>query len=659
MKRIEKNYKNSFRNVKQKEKNNPKKSLKDKIRELIKKNEETIKKYEKLKEQTKDSQKKMDYLKIISKIRTRQISLQNKLHSLDLIINSYSNNYENNILNTKSKLDTSNILKNTLHKRINSSDYNYGTLYTNNNILLKYKNNKKSAKVNSTNNLDNQIPKPTKINPLIQNKKKEIINYNKNLQSYVNVANFLRINTNTNEYINNSTMLKETKRQNNNNNIIKSNNKKEKDNAKNIIIINNINNYFGKIENTSSNNNNSKMSEHIINNNLRKKIKDKILKYNIIDEDEKLDIEKNYENNKIVKEKDFKSTPLLAFTKKILNIKKNVIIEIYNSFTDKNKIYVAISEKSFLGHNIKIFKFKNRKFVTRLKRHKNRIISIKYFFNQIKMHDFLISGDTGLFINIWDISYKFSVNQFLYTIKYQGEKVYNLLPAFIQQKENNPNNYLLVYDKSITIYDLQNGEYIKNINHSRLLDEKIINIILWKNKDNNFDYIIKCAEYKITIFNFIDSEIFFTLSDYTNNEDKIRYITEGFINSGDKNESLCILSYSSYLLNIYFEIWDLYELNLKEKIIINRNLINDAYLLNMIPWNYKYILLSDGNQNCIYLIDLDTNKIISNIKTKYVNDTNHIYFKKIISKDYGECLIAWKHNNHISLFSKEKDSIYS
>ena len=322
---------------------------------MIKKNEETIKKYEKLKEQTKDSQKKMDYLKIISKIRTRQISLQNKLHSLDLIINSYSNNYENNILNTKSKLDTSNILKNTLHKRINSSDYNYGTLYTNNNILLKYKNNKKSAKVNPASNLDNQIPKPTKINPLIQNKKKEIINYNKNLQSYANVANFLRINTNTNEYINNSTMLKETKRQNNNNIIIKSNNKKEKDNAKNIIIINNINNYFGKIENTSSNNNNSKMSEHIINNNLRKKIKDKILKYNIIDEDEKLDIEKNYENNKIVKEKDFKSTPLLAFTKKILNIKKNVIIEIYNSFTDKNKIYVAISEKSFLGHNIKIY----------------------------------------------------------------------------------------------------------------------------------------------------------------------------------------------------------------------------------------------------------------------------------------------------------------
>ena len=45
MKKIEKNYKNSFRNVKQKEKNNPKKSLKDKIRELTKKNEDKINTY--------------------------------------------------------------------------------------------------------------------------------------------------------------------------------------------------------------------------------------------------------------------------------------------------------------------------------------------------------------------------------------------------------------------------------------------------------------------------------------------------------------------------------------------------------------------------------------------------------------------------------------
>ena len=654
MKNVEKNYKNSFNTVNRNEINISKKSIKDRIRELIVKNDETIKKYEKLKEQSKDSQKKMDYLKTISKLRTRQISLHNKLHSLNLIINPYLNAYQNNILNTKSKMDTSSLIKNTLHKRINSLDYNYSTLNTNNNNS-KNQNNNKNSKINSTNNMGNFIPKPTKINPIISKRKKEDKkpnNNNRYLQYNVNASNFLRINTNANEYIHNSTMIKNTNREN----IIKANNKNEKINAKNIIIINNINNYFGNVENTNTNNN-TKIAEHIINNNIRKKIKDFILKYNIIDEDEKLDIEKNYEKNGIKKEKEFKSIPNLVFDKKIMKMKKNVVIEIYKSFHNKNKIYIAISEKSILGHNIRIFKLKNRKFVTRLKRHKNKIIAIKYFFNQINMHDFLISGDTGLSINLWDISYKYSPNQFLYTIKYQGEKIYNLLPVFNQQKDNS-NNYLLVYDKSITMYDLKNGNYIKNINHSRLLDEKIINIIIWKNKDNNFDYIIKCAEYKITIFSFNDSEIIFTLSDYSNNEDKNKYITEGCITYGDKNENeyLSILSHSSYLLNVYYEMWDLYELNLKEKIIINRNLINDAYLLNIIPWNYKYILLSDGNQNYIYVIDLEVHKIKSKINTKYKNDINHIYFKKIFSPEYGESLITWKHNNHISIFCIGKDS---
>ena len=651
MKKVGSNFKKNFTTINQNEMICPKNSLKERIRELIKKNDETIKKYELLKTQSKNSQKKMEYLKIISKFRTRQITLHNKLHGLDLIMNSYSKNYQNNIINSKTNLDNVNKIKNAFHKRINSSDYNYSAIYTNNNNnLLKNKNEKKNYNVNSTNNLSKLIPKPTKIDKLLPLKKKEIKkeqqnNYKKNFESYINDSNFLRINTNTNDYIINSTMIKNTNRQNNNY-YIKTNNKN--DSEKNIIIINNINNFFGQIENTDHN---TKMIEHIIDKNTRKKIRDKILKYNIIDEDEQLDIDINDENEETAKEKEFISNPNLIFRKKIMKIEKNVVIEIFNPFNKPKEIYFAISEKSFLGHNIKIFEFKNRKFITRLKKHKFRINSMNHFFNPIKRHDFLISGDNGLYINIWDISFKSSLNQFLFTIKYQGEKIYNLLPTSIQLKENDHNNYLLVYDKSITIYDLKDGNYLKNINHSRLLDEKIINIIVWKNKNNNLDYIIKCAEIKITIFNFIDSEIFFTLSDYTNNEDKNKYITKGCISSGNKKEFLCIFSYSSYLLNIYLEIWDLYELNLKEKIIISRNLINDAYLLNIIPWNYKYILFSDGNKNDLFVFEFETKKIISKINTKYKNDTNHIYLKKVFYKEYGESLIMWKHNNFISLFS--------
>ena len=662
MKNFQNIIKNSFKSDNQNELSLANKTLKDKIKELIKKNDEAIKKFEKLKEQSKNSQKKMEYLKMISKFRTRQISLHNKLHSLELLINTYTNNYRNNIINKKAKSDSINIIKNAYNKKFNSNSYDYISLYINNNDLFKNKIKKKNSKVNSTNNLNNFIQKPSNKNPNIQNKKIEIKKPNnnyKNVQSFANVPNNLRINTNINNF-NNSTMILNSHKQNNYNYYAKTNNKNDNSNSKSIIIINNINNYYGKIENTT--NNNVKMTEHIINDNLRKKIKDKILKYNLINEDEVeeeedeseyLDSEIKNEEQKIIEEKEFKSNPNLVFRTNILKIKKNVVIEIFNSFNNKNKIYAAISEKNILGYNIKIFKFKNRKFVTRLRRHKHRIIEIKHFFNKNKMHDFIISGDTGLFINIWDISYKYLNNQFLFSIKYQGEKIYKSLPVSIQQKENNLNNYLLIYDKSITIYDLKNGNYIKNINHSRLLNEKIINIIMWKNKNNNFDYIIKCSENKITIFNFIDSEIFFTLSDYSNNEDKIKYITEGCITSGNENELLCIFSYSTYLLNIHLEIWDLYELNLKKKIMPNRNLINDVYLLNLLTWNYKYILFSDGNKNNIYVIDLESNKIISKFYPKYKNDVNHIYFKKIYSKEFGESLVTWKHKNCISLFSNK------
>ena len=85
----------------------------------------------------------------------------------------------------------------------------------------------------------------------------------------------------------------------------------------------------------------------------------------------------------------------------------------------------------------------------------------------------------------------------------------------------------------------------------------------------------------------------------------------------------------------------------------NRNLINDVYLLNLLTWNYKYILFSDGNKNNIYVIDLESNKIISKFYPKYRNDVNLIYFKKIYSKEFGESLVIWKHKNCISLFSNK------
>ena len=666
------------------------KTTKERIQDLISQNEETIKKYELLKQQAPNIYKSTEYEQIISKYRSKQVQLHNKLYSINLFLNMCKNNGKCNIPKPKPKFDNKNnlYLKENFHKKVNSAlkpNLNYSNIYTNSNSssikrsFVKKENIKYNSSISSIIETNRkQLPNPVKKINLINNKKKE----NKN--NYININNkyskiFLNTSTKTRpnmyEYGNNSTLITSasTKFDNVNKNIymIKSNIENDKlyHSKKNIFIINNINNFYNyncysKTKNNSNKNRNSNMNNiyinyHIVNKIIKKKIKDKILKYNIIDEDEQLDININYENeeNKAKKKNimnlniEFSSNPNLFLKKKIFKIKSNVVVEFYYSYHDGNQLFIALSEKSILGYNIRIMKFKNKMFVTRLKKHNNRIIGIKHFFNRIKMHDYLISGDFDRVVNIWDVSYKYSVNQFIYNIQYNGAyNIYNLFLLSFEEKENY-NNYILIYDKTINIYNLNEGDMIKNINHYPSKEEKIINLINWKNKENNLDYIIKCTKHKIVIFNFVDEDIFFELSNYLKNKDDnnsniIYYKSEGCIFSNDKFDYLSILSSS-----IHLEIWDLYNLSLKGKISLNINTVDNTYLFGILAWNNHYILLIDGDNNFIYVIDVIYNKIYSKIIGCFKNNIRQIYCKKIIHKKYGESLLVWCYNRPITLFS--------
>ena len=74
MKKVGSNFKKNFTTINQNEMICPKNSLKERIRELIKKNDETIKKYELLKTQSKNSQKK-------NGISKNNIKIQNKTNN--------------------------------------------------------------------------------------------------------------------------------------------------------------------------------------------------------------------------------------------------------------------------------------------------------------------------------------------------------------------------------------------------------------------------------------------------------------------------------------------------------------------------------------------------------------------------------------------------
>ena len=141
------------------------------------------------------------------------------------------------------------------------------------------------------------------------------------------------------------------------------------------------------------------------------------------------------------------------------------------------------------------------------------------------------------------------------------------------------------------------------------------------------------------------------MSNYLKNKDNdnisiLYYKSEGCIFSYNKLDYISILSSSMHL-----EIWDLYNLSLKERISLNVNIIDDTYLFGILLWNNHYLLLIDSDNNFIYVIDVIYNKIYSKINGCFRNNIRQIYCKKIIHKKYGESLLVWCYNRYISLYS--------
>jgi hypothetical protein len=303
------------------------KTTKERIQDLINQNEDNIKKYEKLRIQTLNPRKKAEYEQIIAKYRSQQVKLHNKLYSINLYLNVVMNKLNHNIPKPKPRFNLSNnlYLKQYFNNKVDSSikqNFNYSNIFTNTaskQNINKKENIKCSSCINTLfdtkkNIITNSIKK---IN-IINNQKKEVNNknYNNNLyRIFLNTSTQTRPN---NEYNHNSTLVTSSSSKYDNkakNKYITpsiNENNKLYHSKKNIFIINNINNFYNNHFNEKTKNNSTKSSDknmkhltyHIVNKNLKKEIKNKILKYNIIDQDKQLDINIKYnEEKKIIKKK--------------------------------------------------------------------------------------------------------------------------------------------------------------------------------------------------------------------------------------------------------------------------------------------------------------------------------------------------------------------
>jgi len=313
----------------------------------------------------------------------------------------------------------------------------------------------------------------------------------------------------------------------------------------------------------------------------------------------------------------------------------NDMFEVFISYKD-NKEYIISPNSN--NYNLNIFNLLDNKKILSLKGHKNKIRTIRYFINKnnYNINEYLISGDDNKIVIIWDITNN-------YNIKYQIDTKYggNIYSCLLIFPHNNNDNYIITStfnksddnDKSATkIYSLNNGQFIKYINNTN--NNTIFYLLSWYNKKNNKYYIIQFTFCKIMINNLLEDELYSELIQ----EPETDHFS-GFIYNRNNNDYLCSSSSNGYI-----NIWDLY--NKKIFKIINTN---KCKLAHIIEWNNKYIIVVDVNNKSFKIIDLDENKIISDIGGQHTKDATCI--KKIYHPIYGESLLSCGRDKCIKLWT--------
>ena len=538
-------------------------------------------------------------------------------------------------------------IKNNLNKlnlNINKRDEEIKEEFNKKDMIIQ----KLNEKIINQENIINKIK--NNINDIINQKFKELENnFNTKINNvennlinnkiYDNVNNKLT-KGNENDEINNFSLFKEDKNEIINDVNNKSNNKEHDMENKLIEQINIINNKIKEI------NNKNKQTDIIIN-----EIQSKINDFN-----KQLNTEiKNYINNKNNEKKltnyynyiskinyKFKEEPQnLKFKFDITNTNTscgwNDMIEIFICYKDNKEYLVSPNCNNF---NLDIFLLLDNQKILSLEGHKNKIRTVRYFINDKNFNEYLISGDDNKIVIIWDITDNYNIKYKIDT-KYE-HNIYSCLLVFPHSTINNNNNYIITStynqsddnEKSATkIYSLENGQFIRYITNTN--NNIIYYLLYWHNKKNNKYYIIQFSYCKILITNLSEEQEFY--SELVQQPEESHF--SGFIFTRKNTDYLCSSSKNGYI-----NIWDLYSQKIFK--VIN---INKSKLSHIIEWNNKYIIAACYENKSFKIMDLDKNKIISEIQGLHLKDLYCI--KKVYHPIYGESLLSSSGDKCIKLWT--------
>jgi hypothetical protein len=318
------------------------------------------------------------------------------------------------------------------------------------------------------------------------------------------------------------------------------------------------------------------------------------------------------------------------------------------SVKDEKPYLVYQNKNNFQLEVLKILKNKY-KLVTSVEGHASRITCLKYYYNEKKGIEYLISTDYDGQIMITNITKDYK-KESSYKTNYDngriscGLMIFNL---YEEKHEDIKNGLILISNKTnyvsrdeytpILSYILDNGFLKLN---KEVLTTNLSNtsyMLYWFNKKLKKDYIIDFGNKVVDVVRISQNELY---ASFTTILDTWYHC--GFIYNDETNKT--DLLFISSIKSMVF-VFDLYS---KTNVKVIKTSAKIERLYNIIQWNKNYILVSNATAPDLKVIDIKTQKCVGNVFISHDDDFRCI--RKIKHPKFGYCIMTGGDDDIIKLY---------
>ena len=229
----------------------------------------------------------------------------------------------------------------------------------------------------------------------------------------------------------------------------------------------------------------------------------------------------------------------------------NESFDVFNSIKDKND-YLIISNKD--NNNIEIINLYTKKITKSIEGNNTKFILLKYYLDNGKRKEYLISIDLISVIKIISITENYNILskiEFPREFKYNW-KLLNCAVLFNVQIGSQKMDIIIVSNRQrymeeqgTKIYNIYNGQFLKDVSNTK--KNKVRFIIPWFNEANNQYYLIELCEDLLVVVSLLQNEVYAKLS-----EERYKSYSSGFVHKEDEIDYLYVATNCSEI-----NIWNL------------------------------------------------------------------------------------------------------